>query len=668
MKHIRSRLINEYLIIPLLILWAIWICVKYHQYHPFLYQRIKPLFEPVLLTSLSLIFIFISFGVGYRIFRLFKVNTSLLEIFLFSCGIGFGILMYLTFFIGAIAMLYHSVIYSLLAILGLFSIKEVIIFYQLFKKKGFMSKSKKSNSFFEQGIKVIIIFLLALCFINALTPYVSWDAAVAHLTLPKRYLQMHKIGFVPYSFSSNIPLNMQMLYTLALAVKGPVLGKLLHFTFGLLTLLIIKSFSNRYFSPQIGLLAMAIFLTNPVVVFEISSAYVDLGVSFYLLLALYGFFLWVDSNNKIWLYIMAIFSGISLGIKYTSAFGIIILTLGILIKLFKDRIKIYRIIKDICLFFIIVSLFFIPWAIKNYVLVGNPVYPMLSSIFGGVDKEFIKAYDEFVHRSCMGRRFIDYLLLPWNLTIKANYGHEFFDNFINPLGLIFIPFLIFLKKIDIKVIYLLGYCLLFIFIWSFFAQQMRFLLPILPIIGIISAYSIHTLILEGKLIKKIHKIILICILAILSFMSLPHILGLGEDFGLSNNLSVVCGMESKEAFLLRTFPPYDTFKYINNNLPQDAKILFLWENRGFYCEREYIFDSVFEASWILKMVKDSKDGLGLFKKLKQLKVTHILLNKRLAAIFYDPKRTEIKIIEDFLGNYTQLVYSKNDVDLYILKK
>jgi hypothetical protein len=577
--------------------------------------------------------------------------------------------MYLTLFIGAIGILYHSVIYGLLALLGLLSIKEIINFYQLFKKKSSLVKSKKSTSFVEQVIKIIIIFLLSLCFINALTPYISWDAAVAHLTLPKIYLSTHKIGLVQHSFSSNMPLNMQMLYTLALAVKGPVLAKLIHFTFGVLILLIIKSFSDRYFSSQIGLLAMAIFLTNPIVLFEISIAYVDLGVSFYFLLALYGFFFWLDSNNKNWLYLMAIFSGISLGIKYTAAFGIITLTAGIVIKLiFKDRLKIYRVFRDICLFFGILSLFFIPWAIKSYLLVGNPVYPMLSSIFGGVDKEFIKAYDEFVHKSCMGRGFIDYLMLPWNLTIRANYGHEYFDNLINPFGLIFIPFLIFFKKVDRRVIYLLGYCILFIFIWSFFAQRMRFLLPILPIIGIISAYSIYTLILQGKLIKKLHQAILTGSLAILLFMTLPHILGIGADFGLPNNLSVVSGMESKESFLLRTFAPYDTFRYINKNLPEDAKILFLWENRGFYCEREYIFDSVFEASWILKMVREAKNSLGLFKKLNEMQITHILLNKRLAGIFYDPKGGELKIIEEFLAKYTELIYSKNNVDLYILKK
>jgi len=672
MKNIRGYLTKEWIFIPILVIWASLIFIKYNQYHPFLYQKIKPLFEPAILTFYAIIFLLISLGIGYRIFRLFKLPTSLLETFLFSTGIGFGILMYLTFFIGVLGGLYHSVIYISLSLLGLLASKELIrLFSPLLKEKRQKNRPKDSISFFERGLKIILIFLLLLCFFSALTPAIGWDSAVAHLNLPKIYLNAHKIGFVANSFSSNLPLNMQMLYLLALVVKGPILAKLIHFTFGILILLMIKSFSQRYFSNQIGLLAMVIFLTNPVVIFEATIAYIDLGVSFYSLLALYGFFCWLDSNNKKWLYLMAIFSGISLGMKYTAGFGIIILGAGMLIKLIgKDHLNIYGIFKNICLFFIISALFLVPWAIKSYLLTGNPVYPMLSGIFGGVDKEFIQDYDKFVYESCLGRGFMNYLLLPWNLTILATYGHKYFDNFINPFGLIFIPFLVFLKKIDNKIIYLLGYCLSFIFLWSFFAQRMRFLLPVIPLISLISAYTIHTLLSQGKLFKKIYQSIQVAILALLSFISLPHIVGIGNDFGVANNLLVVSGMESQESFLLRTFETYDTFKYINENLPAEAKILFLWENRGFYCSREYIADSMFESSYILRIVRASKNSAGLLKKLKEMKITHILLNKNLWSIFYQDKKEgiELKIIEEFLGRYTELVYTKNNVDLFKIKE
>jgi len=670
MKNIRGYLAKEWILIPILVSWASLILIKYQQYHPFLYEKIKPLFEPSILTFFAIIFLLISLGIGYRIFRLFKLSTSLLETFLFSTGIGFGILMYLTFFIGVLGGLYHSIIYIFLSILGLFSIKELIrLFSPLLKEKRQKNRPKDSISFFERVLKIILIFLLLLCFFSALTPAIGWDAAVAHLNLPKIYLNAHKIGFVANNFSSNLPLNIQMLYILALVVKGPVLAKLIHFTFAILILLMIKSFSQRYFSNQFGLLAMVIFFSNPVVIFEASSAYIDLGVSFYSLLALYGFFCWLDSNNKKWLYLLAIFSGISLGTKYTAAFGIIILAIGMVIKLIcLDRLNISGIFKNLGLFFIISALFFLPWAIKSYLFTGNPVYPMLSGIFGGVDKDFIKGYDKFVYETCLGRELRDYLLLPWNLTVLANYGHKYFDNLINPFALIFIPLLVFLKKIDTKIIYLLGYSLSFIFLWSFFAQQMRFLLPIIPIISFISAYTIYTLPFQGKLVKKIYQSILVVILVLLSFMSLPHILGIGADFGVANNLSVVSGRESEESFLLRTFDAYDTFKYINDNLPSEAKILFLWENRGFYCSREYVADSMFEASYILKIVREAKNSSGLLKKLKEMEITHLLLNKRLASIFYKDKSEELKIIEEFLGRYTELVYTKNDVDLFKIKE
>ncbi|MEW6095881.1 MAG: glycosyltransferase family 39 protein [bacterium] len=673
MKDVRNWLTKESLLIPILILWSLLILVKYHQYHPFLYQKIKPLFEPLILIFSLLIFILLSFGIGHMIFKFFKLQVSPLETFLFSTGLGFGILMYLTFLLGICGLLYQWIFYTLLVVIGLFTIKELWEFIPSLKKRKPGVKSKNSSPLFELSLKCILFFLLSLCLICSLTPDVAWDAAVAHLNIPKIYILAHKICFVPYNLCSNIPLNIEMLFTMVmLCVKGPILPKLVHFTFGILILLIIYSFSLRYFSHRIGLLASLIFLVNPVVIFEISIAYIDLGLSFYYLLALYGFFCWLDSNNKNWLLLMAIFSGISLGIKYTAVFGVFTLGIGILLKFyFVEHLSFPKILKKLTWFSIISFLFLLPWLIKNYLMTGNPVYPMLYSIFDGKDweAELSDQFAKFIHAGGMGRKWLDYLMLPWNLTIHGNYGHEHFDNIINPLGLIFVPLLLFIKKIDKKIIYLLGYFFSFLFLWALYSQQMRFLLPILPLISLISAYVIESLPLQGKLLKKLYPGILVIILGIFISNTMPHTVGIGNDFGVANNLPVVLGVESKDSFLLRTFAPYDTFKYINDNLHQDVKILFLWENRGFYCDREYVSDSVFEASWILKMVREVKESSVLLKKLKEMEITHILLNKNLASIFYrDKGGVELKIIEEFLSNYTELVCFKNNVDLFKIKE
>lgn len=675
MKSVRNWLTKEFILLPLFIVWSLLIFVKYHQHHPFLYQKITPFFEPLVLISFLLIFLLLSFGIGHRIFRFFKLQLSPLETFLFSIGIGFGIWMYLTFFLGICGLLYPSVFYTLLGISAIFSIKELWEFIPSLKKKKATTKSKNSSSFlsfFELTLKCILFFLLSLCLICTLTPDVAWDAAVAHLNIPKIYISEHKICFIPHNLSSNTPLNMQMLFTMAmLCVKGPVLPKLIHFSFGILILLCIYSFSLRYFSHRIGLLAALIFLVNPVVIFEISIAYVDLGLTFYYFLVLYSFFCWLDSNNKRWLLLMAIFSGISLGIKYTAVFGLFTVGIGIFLKFyFRDRLSFPKIIKTLMWFFIISFLFLLPWMVKNYIMTGNPVYPMFYGILGGKnwDAELSKQFSNFIYEGGMGRRWIDYLMLPWNLTIHGNYGHEYFDNIISPFGLIFVPLLLFIKKIDRKIIYLLGYFLSFFVLWASYSQQMRFLLPVLPLISLISAYVIESFPLQGRLLQRFYPGILTIILIIIMSITIPHVLGIGNDYGVATNLQVVLGAESKESYLLRTFPPYATFKYINENLPQSAKILFIGENRGFYCLRKYVADSVFEASWILKMVKEAKDSEGLLKKLKEMGITHILVNKVLVSMFYDYEKGKLKIIEEFLGKYTELLYSENNVDLFKIKE
>lgn len=166
MKNIRLYLAKEWILIPALIIWASVILINYHHYHPFLYEKTHPLFAPLVLTSFAILFLLISFGTGYRIFRLFKINNiSLLETFLFSTGIGFGILMYLTFLMGVIGGLYHSLIYVLFVILGLFAIPEIINFCHLLKESKMTAKKfKGNNSFFDNGLKIILIFLFLVSF------------------------------------------------------------------------------------------------------------------------------------------------------------------------------------------------------------------------------------------------------------------------------------------------------------------------------------------------------------------------------------------------------------------------------------------------------------------------------------------------------------------------
>ena len=46
------------------------------------------------------------------------------------------------------------------------------------------------------------------------------------------------------------------------------------------------------------------------------------------------------------------------------------------------------------------------------------------------------------------------------------------------------------------------------------------------------------------------------------------------------------GNEAEDSYLSRAIPSYPIFKYINENLPSNSRILFLGETMNFYCLKD----------------------------------------------------------------------------------
>lgn len=678
MNNIKGLFRPKIIIITAFIIWLGLVAFNYYKYHLSLYQTLAGLMEILSVFSFLGLILVTAFLGGHTFLNLFKIDIKGLEKFLFSIGLGFGVLIYSTFFLGASGLLYTQAIFGVMFAIILLSLKDLKrLIPSKQKKKPLPTKGKNYSlkvtppaAVAPPALDTSLIVILGLTIlgvlISTLTPNVSWDCAVYHLNVPKIYLQEHRFIPIPHIVASNMPFNIEMLYTIALSIKNPVIAKLIHFTFGILTLFCIYSFCKRYFSPQVGLWSAVIFYLNPVTLFVANISYIDLAVTFYFFLAWYGFFLWSDtanqdSNKGRWLILMAIFCGIMMGAKYTAVFGTFVLGIGILIKLyFLERANFLKISKKILLFVGISSIFVVPWFIKNYLFTGNPIYPAAYNLFGGLnwDKELADQFAKWQLNTKGGKEILSYLLLPWQMTVHGNYGLVF-DGILSPLYLIFIPFLIFLKEKNKVIIYLLCYSLSFFILWALSIQILRYLLPILPMWSIIVSFIIDGLSRQGK----IHRIVIWTpTLLILLSIQLPHL------FQYSTEVLTAAGLETKDSYLSRTFQPYKVFKYINEKLDKKAKLLFLWENRGFYCEREYLADSFFQASHILKMIRKCGSADALLEELKKRGITHILINKQLVALFYTQKGGEIKIIEEFIGRYCNFVYAENDVDLYEIKK
>ena len=108
-----------------------------------------------------------------------------------------------------------------------------------------------------------------------------------------------------------------------------------------------------------------------------------------------------------------------------------------------------RFIGNLLLFFAPFFLTGIPYYLKNWLITGNPFYPYLFGLFGGVglDQKISYMLEGMTMYAGMGRGPLDYLLLPVNLSFFADWDLLHFDGVIGPIFLLTIPLLFIVRPI-----------------------------------------------------------------------------------------------------------------------------------------------------------------------------------------------------------------------------
>ena len=86
----------------------------------------------------------------------------------------------------------------------------------------------------------------------------------------------------------------------------------------------------------------------------------------------------------------------------------------------------------------------------------------------------------------MGRVLLDYLLLPWNVSLRAKMDSPQFDGILGPIFLLTLPFLAGLRRWETPVRVILVYALLTFLFWASSAQQIRYLIPLFPILALVT--------------------------------------------------------------------------------------------------------------------------------------------------------------------------------------
>ena len=542
------------------------------------------------------------------------------------------------------------------------------------------------------GWSVLAALFISIIFLSSVPP-ISRDALVHHLAVPKLYLQHGGIYEIPSMEFSYYPMNLDLLYLIPLYLGVDIAAKFIHFSFGLLTAIIIYFYLKNRINKIYALLGVIFFLSTPIIIKLSTSIYVDLGLVFFSTLSLLSVLEWQKNQFKPkYLVISAISCGLAMGTKYNGLIIFFILTCFIpLVFSIRNRcnnVKLIDIIKPCFVFFSIAILVFSPWMIRNYCWTKNPIYPLYNNIFQDNSKRSTQVQTQsnekrkgsgiFTSRSkYYNESGWAMVFLPIRIFFQGeDRNMRLFDGKLNPLLLLFPVFAFFPRKrqniplltLTEKKI-LLWFSILFFF-FAFFstALRIRYIVPIVPPLVLLSIYGIKNLMDSiGRVSIVKYKFFFVAVLAIVvvSFLSL-NVFYIKDLFFYVKPLDYIIGNVSRDDYIARFRFEHPATLYINKNLSDDSLSWLIYlGKRGYYLNKPYAPD---KANHFINIVKNSNNCDEITAKFIQNGVTHFViqtgfLNKWQNEIFSVQKQ---ELLKKFLKKNTLLLYYKNDVGVFKL--
>jgi len=601
------------------VVWVFAIYATYYWAHkPFSGANLVIMLDIVVWLGLLLV----ATALGRLSRRWFDYSAHLEEI-VFSAALGLGALSLLTFGLGLVGLFYRWLFWLLLLVLAVILYPQIRAIANRLREGPILPTGTRLN----RTLAIYLGFILTLSLLQCLTPPIAWDSQVYHLMGPKLYLQAHRLPVdidLPYL---GFPLLLEMLFTAGLFLKGDIVARLIHYAYGFLTLLALFAFARRYFNRKVAWLSMAIFYSVPSLVLISTWAYVDLGLIFYEFTAFYALMRWLEARDKRWLALTAILCGLAMGVKYTSIILPITLALIIALKVRQEGLK--ETVQALLLFGLLAIVVASPWYLKNLFFTGNPFYPFF---FGGTYWDEFRAW--WYSRAGTGLAFTApwrLLVAPLEITVLGTQGKESYDATIGPILLTVVPLLALVwRKIASEERRVIGYALLVCLIQYLFwlygvAQsallvQTRLLFPIFALLALLAGYTVDKLALLTRQVFSLQWFVTTVLLLALGLNAVSSVLHFISD----SPLPYLTGFESKESYLTRHLGlSYSTVVYINENLPPSAKILFLWEPRSYYCQRDCWPDALLDK--FKHLTYKYHDAEGIAEYLHREGVTHLLL-------------------------------------------
>lgn len=516
---------------------------------------------------------------------------------------------------------------------------------------------------------VIGLFLFPAILQAAAPPYVR-DSLVYHLLCPKEYLRVGRLIHIEGNLYSAFPKGHEVLMTLLLATAGDRAAQALAILQELASVGALFSLSRLVAGPWAAGICTLGYATVPPAIYFAGCGYVEPALLMALGSSLLALVLFVHPTSDGLMpgklnFRKSAFIGLLAGwmpaLKYT---GMIYLGLMAILLLWSQRKEPVRETLKIIGVFALGAAPGLCWLAWNWMNLGNPVYPLAYSFFGGKGWDDVRdrAMSLYFHGFGMGREARDYLLLPWRFSFSGRFDSAHFDGAMGPFLLIFLTLAaasairMVRRPVNQKMLGGMGFVLLTSVVFFIVGnQQARFWLPsqflacfyAAPIVAFIHKWA-----RSRRFVNLVIGLAAVASLAWNGWFLIRQVVVVGYH-------KPVLGWEEESSFLKRIVLGYPAMEFVNQHVPLSSRVFCVWTGAyGYYLDRPYYSDTFLEDVTFRRLLDGSNDEKDLSQKLAKSGFTHLFVRRSWLEDTMTPRQREIFV--NFLKKESRELFHHRD--------
>ncbi len=524
------------------------------------------------------------------------------------------------------------------------------------------------------GLALAGLMLALLNLLPALMPSTDWDGLAYHLALLKIYLQHGGFIFRPDIFHNLFPQAMDMLFALGLASPAGQAAKVLNVELALLCAVAVyvlgrKLKLDRRWAAGAGVLFYAQYIVH----LESGTTFIELGLTFYVVLALMALLnMAKDGGVGLWPPLALFFFGMTAASKWH---GLVILALGwlavaVTLVTSAGRPPWPKVVGKLIAWGALGVLPIAPYMIRNLIFTGNPLWPLAYGLFGG------PYWDSAIGRAVvdMSRHYAGWVQgwsglwrLPWDFlahTSAFSIGAEAFRwplmaSLVIALGVWLArhrqpPARASQHRDSLWAIAMGVLIASYLVFWFLSSPQFRFLLPLLPLWALAAMGGLKQL---WQALAGWRRWSLLALpLGLVAFHPPIH-------WDTPLQLKILFGAVSPATYLSRHLEHYQACRFLNQAMGPGEKVLLFGENRGFYLDKPYLWgDPLMQKVINFRTLKTKPE---LAATLRDHHIAWVLYREDLyTKDYYAPQAKAL--MKALLVQEGEVVYSDGPVKVYHL--